>query len=549
MALSTSTDTLAVGASRTFGLSPGSALTLTTLPNCRVTVTETPNIVSASGVGGNSSRTHNLQLGQTVTYGPYPMGGTVVVANASNSGGAVTWIRSDAVVAESAEGVSSLLDGAGIVLLRSPAQKFRGGVVCDWSAQYGALAMVSTDAGDDVAVDTAVTFVGQPTIKCTFSNAASGTYIARYTPTNPISFKGVKSIQIPIKITCNESASGVAQEPTATFQIWFKTATAKTFRAQLTASKVPPGGWNVFSINEDVTTYLTFSGGATWATFDTETITAIDIVQTTIAASVNYPVWVGPISINAKAVGRVSIRMDGEYISQYTLAKPLLDTYNFKVSLALTESLIGSSASFMTAAQIGEMYLQGHDCIHHTYDNTKTGGYVAAGDWASSAIITDDIKAGWNYMATQGWTRGIGLGVEGYVPCFISTTAKARQELVFAGMKAAGMAAMVSGVGQSTIMHSLAAPKEKPFYLCGTTQVTSTTTPADLIAIIDRAEELGEWAIITFHRLVTSGAGSLEMTTADFATVLAYLSSRVQAGGVIVDPISKVYDEFYGLNA
>lgn len=113
MTLSTSTSTLAVGASRTFNLSPGSALTLTTLPNCRVTVTETPNIVSASGVGGNSSRTHNLQLGQTVTYGPYPMGGTVVVANASNSGGAVTWVRSDALVAESASGVVSLVSGDG----------------------------------------------------------------------------------------------------------------------------------------------------------------------------------------------------------------------------------------------------------------------------------------------------------------------------------------------------------------------------------------------------------------------------------------------------
>ena len=116
MALSTSTSTLAVGASRTFNLSPGSALTLTTLPNCRVTVTETPNTVSASGVGGNASRVHNLQLGQTVTYGPYPMGGTVVVANASTSGSVVTWIRSDALVAESASGAVSLVSGDGTTI-------------------------------------------------------------------------------------------------------------------------------------------------------------------------------------------------------------------------------------------------------------------------------------------------------------------------------------------------------------------------------------------------------------------------------------------------
>mgnify|MGYP000325922433 CR=1 FL=1 len=121
MALSTSTSTLAVGASRTFNLSPGSALTLVAPPNVRATITETPNTVSASGVGGNASRVHNLQLGQTVTYGPYPMGGTVVVANASNSGGAVTWVRSDSVVAESASGAVSLVSGDRNVLLVIPA--------------------------------------------------------------------------------------------------------------------------------------------------------------------------------------------------------------------------------------------------------------------------------------------------------------------------------------------------------------------------------------------------------------------------------------------
>ncbi len=119
MALSTSTSTLAAGASRTFNLSPGSALTLVVPPNVRATVTETPNTVSASDVGGNASRTHNLQMVQTVTYGPYPMGGTVVVANASNSGATITWVRSDSIVAESAAGAVSLVDGAGNVF--SPA--------------------------------------------------------------------------------------------------------------------------------------------------------------------------------------------------------------------------------------------------------------------------------------------------------------------------------------------------------------------------------------------------------------------------------------------
>lgn len=97
MGTSTSTGTLAAGNSRTFNLAPASAVTLTTLPNCRVTVTETPSLVTASGVGGNASRTHLLQLAQTVTYGPYPMGGVVVVANAADSGSTVSWSQVGAI--------------------------------------------------------------------------------------------------------------------------------------------------------------------------------------------------------------------------------------------------------------------------------------------------------------------------------------------------------------------------------------------------------------------------------------------------------------------
>lgn len=106
MAAITTTGTLTAGNSRTFDLGPGSALTLTLLPNCRVTVTETPETVSASDAGGNSPRTHNHQLAGVFTYGPYAMGGSVVVDNASNSGSTVTWGRKDTAVTTDSAGTS-----------------------------------------------------------------------------------------------------------------------------------------------------------------------------------------------------------------------------------------------------------------------------------------------------------------------------------------------------------------------------------------------------------------------------------------------------------
>ena len=118
MAAITTTGTLTAGNSRTFDLGPGSALTLTLLPNCRVTVTETPETVSASDAGGNSPRTHNHQLAGVFTYGPYAMGGSVVVDNASNSGSTVTWGRKDTAVTTDSAG-TSLVSGDGEFLVVS----------------------------------------------------------------------------------------------------------------------------------------------------------------------------------------------------------------------------------------------------------------------------------------------------------------------------------------------------------------------------------------------------------------------------------------------
>ena len=116
MSTTTTTGTLAAGESKTFTLAPGAAVSLTLSPNIRVTITETPESVSGSGVGGNTSRVHEPQLPGTFAYGPYAMGGVVVVAVASNSGSSVAWTRKDTVITTDSTG-TSLVSGDGTELL------------------------------------------------------------------------------------------------------------------------------------------------------------------------------------------------------------------------------------------------------------------------------------------------------------------------------------------------------------------------------------------------------------------------------------------------
>jgi len=118
MSTTTTTGTLAAGESKTFTLAPGAAVSLTLSPNIRVTITETPESVSGSGVGGNTTRVHEPQLPGTFAYGPYAMGGVVVVAVASNSGSSVAWTRKDTVVTMN-EDSTSLVSGDGTQILLS----------------------------------------------------------------------------------------------------------------------------------------------------------------------------------------------------------------------------------------------------------------------------------------------------------------------------------------------------------------------------------------------------------------------------------------------
>lgn len=115
MGTSTSTGTLTAGQSRTFNLAPASAVTVTLPPNCRVTITESPDAVTATSLGGNATRVHEPRLPGTFTYGPYPMGGTVVVENASNSGSSVAWVETGAILSSS----GALIAGDGGLLALS----------------------------------------------------------------------------------------------------------------------------------------------------------------------------------------------------------------------------------------------------------------------------------------------------------------------------------------------------------------------------------------------------------------------------------------------
>ncbi len=109
MTLSTSTVTLAPGSSRTYTLAPGEAVTVATEPNCYVTVTETPDVITTADQGGQTNvRESILQYKGEWTYGPYALGGTVVVdvSLAKSTSSVAVTLGSAAAAVVGAAGVS-----------------------------------------------------------------------------------------------------------------------------------------------------------------------------------------------------------------------------------------------------------------------------------------------------------------------------------------------------------------------------------------------------------------------------------------------------------
>lgn len=420
----------------------------------------------------------------------------------------------------------------------------RGTKVFDWTD--GTLTLASANGGGEAAeLDTTVLVDGKATLKCTLS---SGTYLANLALTANIRVANLDAIQIPIKFTSN---SGFVAG-TNPFQLWFYDSTlVKTWRIQIDTSTLRPDVWNLVSVRSGAATEgWVFSGGPTASSdLDDETVARVRVVLAVPAGASGTKIWVGPVRMNQRRKGCVSIVMDGEYDSQYQYALPILDKYGIPASLALVHGNVGKS-TYMTYAQLDEAYANGHECLHHTTDAAKTGGYSNSSQWPTQSDIQTDISRGILSMSNQGYLRGMQYAVHAYTYPWDQTITKARQDIVTAAYLGAGIKGIRKSIGVSTRLQSLAQPAvTDPYLLQGAIQISGHVS-SDVTPYVDAAESLGEWAILTFHKFVLNSAvpGSLEMEHGEFDTLMAYIWSKWASGKIDVMLMSKTC-ETYGLTS
>ena len=447
MAAITTTGTLTAGNSRTFALAPGSALTLTLLPNCRVTVTETPETVSASDAGGNSPRTHNHQLAGVFTYGPYAMGGSVVVDNASNSGSTVTWGRKDTTVSTSSDGLS-LVSGDWNIPLSSlgrnrfvgalddqPAEITRpcnalGSLVCrfgngHWTSIVGSATLTQGHTGWDGsgAVSGVKSLTGMPDMLKYVPSVNTGEAIRLqsvgsnlYTP----ACAGKLMLVVYIESLPGYEAAGTVA---GNIDLTISTSGANDTNALFVSfnSNQLREGWNFLKFVQREPAAYTSGGGATeYHPFgvsvtsygtgaDTNLVSGsiqrmrIDTRNLSGATLYFDSIWTGWDSTPQVVLGNDG----GVNLVEYAL--PIFQNYGWVGYGAFPFNVVDSGTSnntLQTAPSSGSdsiaaaVYAAGWDIINHSATHPSLGTYT------SDAAVAYQVDAAKNYWIEKGYIRG-----------------------------------------------------------------------------------------------------------------------------------------------
>ncbi|MFJ6085178.1 polysaccharide deacetylase family protein [Streptomyces sp. NPDC092369] len=233
------------------------------------------------------------------------------------------------------------------------------------------------------------------------------------------------------------------------------------------------------------------------------------------------------------AGGVISITFDDSYASQYTNARPKMDSLGFRgTAYTIVENL--GAGGYLTLAQLRSLQDQcGWEAAGHAYyaanHNTK---YNAL----SAAVVEDDIRRTRAWMAAQGFPGGSFA----YPGGWLSTTTDG------ASIEALTCRYFSNGRSISSADTLEPFPPPMPYRMHAISGIgalaggASRGLPANLTGAggsLDRCQLDGNWVILVFHDIVTgSVTTSNQCSLTDFNSIMDGINSR----GIPVLPVGDV---------
>ena len=214
-----------------------------------------------------------------------------------------------------------------------------------------------------------------------------------------------------------------------------------------------------------------------------------------------------------------SIQFDDTDLTIFTEGKRILSEYGFPATVWIIGASIDDNAAHMTSAQLRELQDLHNWQIscHGFFDLTLL----------SIAAARADIESNKTFLVNGGFK-----GAEYYAWPF-GTNNLALRELA----QEYFLSARATGVGNESFP-----PSDNMKYR--SKNLSNTTTPAFMNALIDDAIDNNDWMLFFNHKLVVSAASTIEYDIADYQTVIDHIATKVKAGVLEVRTIADALDTF-----
>lgn len=230
--------------------------------------------------------------------------------------------------------------------------------------------------------------------------------------------------------------------------------------------------------------------------------------------------------------GVVSITFDDGWGTQYAVAKPKMDQYQFP---GTAYAIVGflDTPNYMTTAQLKDLQLSsGWEVGCHAYDPIMhLGAYVNY----PADVVERDILAGRQWLWENGFTSAPRAGLSNFAYPKGEFKGDGPTDVLAIARKYFASARSISERQHETV------PPSDPFKL----RVQYITAPETAQQVIDELEKslaADEWVIMVLHNLVTTPISNDQWEVDKFNTLIDYLGTRsprvpVRTVGDVLGPL------------
>lgn len=212
----------------------------------------------------------------------------------------------------------------------------------------------------------------------------------------------------------------------------------------------------------------------------------------------------GCIKYNLRGLPRIVLGFDDASKGVYDNAYPYMASKNLRGVTYVVPSLVGSSASYCSLANLTTMYAAGWDISNHTYNHLDL-------TTVTETEAETEIQSATTWLLTNGFTRS------------------ARHLAVPNGQVNANVTQAIANSNLKTARNSVTKtfyPEIESLLALPAQAIVNTNTAAQAIALVDDAMQKGKSIIFMFHDIQATETGTYVWATSKFQSFVDYLVER-----------------------